>query len=532
MTTTETRTPELLPQADSGGVKRRYFGLTAGVVLAAITYFAIPADAARVASEAAGRMDDPFAAGPIKLVAALTVLMAVWWMTEAIPLAATSLIPIALFPVLSVTADFDMAGAPYASGTIFLFMGGFILALAMQRWNLHRRMALFVVDLVGTKPTRLIGGFMIATGFITMWVSNTATAVMMLPLGVSILGLVGQMAGTGAGGKGSGKASRAAGAVSQVVQTNFGTALMLGIAYASSIGSLSTLIGTPPNTVLRGYMSSTFGIEIPFGKWLLAGAPLSVVFLVFTWWMLTHVLFKPEIKDIPGGRELIKAERRALGPWSAGERWVAIVFALAALSWIFIPTVFASWGVKDEMIAMVMAVVLFLLPADLKKGVMVMDWHTAKNLPWDVLLLFGGGLSLSAAITSTGLSHYVGDRASGLGALPTPLLVVVVTAMIIFITELTSNTATANVFLPIMGGVAVGLGLDPMLLCVPVALAATCAFMLPVATPPNAVAYGSGYVSMGSMIKGGLWLNLAGIVLIVGAMYAAFIPLLNITLGR
>jgi sodium-dependent dicarboxylate transporter 2/3/5 len=520
----------LLPEADKGHIRRRYVGLTLGAVLGVVTYFAMPASAAGLAADLVGG-DVYFPPGPLKLAAGLTVLMAIWWMTEAVPLAATALLPVAVVPIYrafaqhadcgaAATAEewcsstaFTTVASQYASGTIFLFMGGFLLALSMQRWNLHKRIALAVVAAVGTKPTRLVAGFMIASGFITMWVSNTATAVMMLPLGVSILTLVGRL-------------SKEAGST----RSNFGTSLMLGIAYASSIGSLSTLIGTPPNTFLKGYMEQEFGVTISFSKWMMAGLPLSIVFLAITWFILTKVLFKPEIKDIPGGRDLIRSERAALGPWSAGEKLVAIVFAAAAVCWVAFPLIppLADLGVKDEYIAMAVGVVLFLLPAEPRKGIMVLDWNTAKHMPWDVLLLFGGGLALSGLITDTGLANWIGDRAKGLGSIPVFLAVVVVTMLIIFLTELTSNTATAALFVPIMGGVAVGLGLDPMMLAVPVALASTCAFMLPVATPPNAIAYGSGYVTIGSMVRGGLWLNLIGIVLITTCMYTLFIPLLGI----
>jgi sodium-dependent dicarboxylate transporter 2/3/5 len=522
--------PELLPQADEGGVRRRFIGLTLGAVCGIAAYFAMPASAAELAAKMAGE-GAYFPPGPLKLAAGLTVVMAIWWMTEALPLAATALLPIVVVPLYQAfgqrgdcgtasTAEawcsatsFKSIATQYASGTIFLFMGGFLLALSMQRWNLHKRIALFVVSIVGTKPTRLVAGFMIASGFITMWVSNTATAVMMLPLGVSILTLVAQL-------------SKEAGST----RSNFGTALMLGIAYASSIGSLSTLIGTPPNTFLKGYMEDQFGVTISFAKWMFAGLPVSIVFLAITWFILTKVLFKPEIKEIPGGKELIQRERAALGPWSRGEKLVATVFVIAAISWVAFPLIpaLSQFNVKDEYIAMTVGVVLFLLPAEPSKGIMVLDWATAKNLPWDVLLLFGGGLALSGLITDTGMANWIGDRAKGLGGVPVIVAVLVVATLVIFLTELTSNTATAALFVPIMGGVAVGLGLDPMMLAVPVALAATCAFMLPVATPPNAVAYGSGYVSIGSMVRGGVWLNVIGIVLITIAMYALFIPILNI----
>jgi sodium-dependent dicarboxylate transporter 2/3/5 len=493
--------------------RRRTIGLALGIAGAILVYLIMPADSATLASnaaEAAGKLpEEGFALHPLKMTAAMAVLMGIWWMTEAIPLAATALIPVALFNLFDIV-PFKTAATQYASGTIFLFMGGFMLALAMQRWNLHRRIALVIVKAVGTTPKRLVGGFMLATGFITMWVSNTATAVMMLPLGLSILQLVGQL-------------SEKSGAKSK-----FGTSLMLGIAYAASIGSLSTLIGTPPNALLKENLASTFDIQINFGTWMLAGVPLALVYLVFCWWLLTHVLFKAEIDEIPGGKEMINRELKAMGPMNNGEKLVGIIFVLAALSWAFIPTMFSSLGIKDEDIAMIVAVVLFLTPAYPKKGTQVLDWKTAKDLPWDVLLLFGGGLALSSTFEATGLSYWIGEVTKGLGSLPTVFIIAGVTALVIFLTEMTSNTATAAVFLPIMAGVSQGLGMDPLMLMVPVAIAATCAFMLPVATPPNAIAFGSGYVTIGEMVRGGVWLNVGGIVLITASMYALFIPILGI----
>lgn len=485
-----------VPAVDPKVTRRRRIGLVLGVLLAVIVYLLMPSE---VDSDLAAALEEggvDTTAHAIRATAAIAVLMGVWWMTEAIPLAATALVPLVAFPVLQVSSFADTA-PPYASGTIFLFMGGFILALALQRWNLHRRIALVTVLAVGTSPTRLIAGFMIATGFLSMWVSNTATAVMMLPIGMSVLTLVGQL------GKGE-----------NPLNSRFGTALMLGIAYAASIGSLGTLIGTPPNALLRGYLQENHDVTIGFGQWMVFGVPLSVVFLAFCWWLLTHVLYQPEITELPGGRTAIQDELGRLGPMSAPEKTVGLVFVAAALSWVFLPTLFPNSGISDELIAMCVALACFLLPARVKDGVALLDWESAKELPWDVLLLFGGGLALSAQFTSTGLSVWIGEQAAGLDVLPVVLIVVAVTALVLFLTELTSNTATAAAFLPIIGGVAVGLGLDVMLLVVPVALAATSAFMLPVATPPNAIAFGSGYIRMNQMVRAGLWLNLVGILLI------------------
>ena len=490
----------------------RRIGLGAGLIAALLIYLVMPADV-------------PHAA---KLTAATAVLMATWWMTEALPIPATALVPLVIFPVLSPEVGFDDVGASYGNNIIFLFMGGFMLALAMQRWNLHKRIALAIVGAIGTSPSLLILGFMIATGFISMWVSNTATAVMMLPIGVSVLVLVNRLRLEDAARKGEEpgegvdpelEAEGSAGTASSAVRSKFGTALMLGIAYAASIGSLATIIGTPPNALLAAHMSQEFGVTIGFGRWMVVGAPIAVVFLLIAWLLLTKVIFKPEISEIPGGAELILEERRGLGKISSGEVRVLSVFVLAALSWVFIPLIWQIAGagdppIGDAGIAMVVALLLFVLPAGAARGVRLLDWDAAVKLPWGVLLLFGGGLALSAQFSSSGLTEWIGEVTAGIGGLPVVLIVAIVAAGILFLTELTSNTATAATFLPVATAVAVGIGVDPMLLAIPVALAATCAFMLPVATPPNAIAYGSGYVRIPQMAAAGLWLNLIGIVLI------------------
>ena len=505
-------TPEIVPSTSHAAgedapeitgkpLARKILGLAVGVLLAVVVYFLMPeslsAELQAASAKAVEKGKPEFTAHGLAFTAAVAVLMGVWWMTEAIPLAATALVPLVAFPAFEV-AGFKATASPYASGTIFLFMGGFFLALALQRGNLHRRVALVTVLAVGTKPKQLILGFMVATGFMSMWVSNTATAVMMLPIGLSVLTLIGEMK-TDAEGK---------------VRSNFAIALILGIAYSASIASLSTLIGTPPNTLLRGYLKDNHHIEIGFGQWMLVGVPLAWGFLLVAWWLLTNVLSKPEIDEIPGGKELIREELHKMGPMSRGEKLVGMVFLLAALSWIFLPTLFPDAGISDELIAMAITLLLFIIPVHPKHGVALLDWETAKHIPWDVLLLFGGGLSLSAMFSSNGLSAWIGEQAKGLAGLPVIVFVIAIAALIIFLTEMTSNTATAAAFLPIMGGVAMGIGQDPMLLVIPVALAATCAFMLPVATPPNAIAYGSGYVRIGDMVRTGVWLNIIGIVLI------------------
>ncbi len=511
---------DLAPAPEPQEWRRQAIGLIAGVLLALLVYLIFPAGAAdTVANSSGADPETTYDAGAMRVVAAVTVLMAVWWMTEAIPLAATALLPIAIFPLAGV-AKFSDVSSPYASSTIFLFMGGFLMALGLQRWNLHRRLALVVVSLVGTSPKRIILGFMIATGFMSMWVSNTATAVVMLPIGVSVLTLTAESVG------------------GMQNQKKFATALMLAIAYSASIGSLGTLIGTPPNALLAGYMKEAHDITIGFGQWMLVGMPVAIVFTFIAWFVLITV-FKPEVDQIPGGRELIRDEIRQLGPWTFPQVAVGTIFLIAALSWILIPLGidYFGWGFPydDAVVGIIAGLLMFIVPAK-KDGTRILDWKTANELPWDVLLLFGGGLSLSSMFTKTGLSLWIGEAAKGLAVLPTFLLILAVAALVLGLTELTSNTATAATFLPIMGGVAVGIGLtgatemNVLLLAIPVALSATCAFMLPVATPPNAIAYSSGYVTMGEMLKGGVWLNAIALVLISLATYFIAVPVFGMVL--
>ncbi|MUL40362.1 DASS family sodium-coupled anion symporter [Streptomonospora sp. PA3] len=479
-------------EAESGLTRKR-IGLAAGVVLAAVLYLVLP--------------DSLSYEG--KVTAAVAALMAAWWMTEAIPLPATALLPLVLFPVL-VGVDIADVAAPYADDVIFLFMGGFMLAMAMQRWNLHRRIALAVVAAVGTSPVMLVAGFMLATGFITMWVSNTATTVMMLPIGLSVLGLVNQL------GDGKGDA-------------NFSTSLMLGIAYAASIGSVSTLIGTPPNAFMAGYLSQNHGIEVGFGQWMMVGLPLAAVFLVVAWFLLTRVIYPPGIRTLPGGRQLIRDQLHEMGPMSRGEWTVLAVFVCAAVSWVGIPLLADTapiaealpWlaDISDAGIAMAVAVALFVIPVKPREGVAALDWQTALQLPWGILLLFGGGISLSVRFEESGLSNWIGEQVGLLSAVPAWVVVLIVAVLVLLLTELTSNTATATIFLPVLAGVAVGMNLDVLLLVVPAALAASLAFMLPVATPPNAIAFGSGYIRIGQMVRAGVWLNASAVVLIMATMY-------------
>jgi len=482
-------------------------GLVAGPVLAGLVYLSLPTIYRTVAGEVVSFGD----AG--RATAAVAVWMAVWWISEAIPVYATALLPLALFPTLGV-ATIDAAAAPYGHELIFLFMGGFVIALAMERWGLHRRIAFRVLAVVGDRATRMVGGFMFASAALSMWVSNTATAVMMLPIALSVVRLAGDDE-----------------------EGRFRIALLLGVAYGCSIGGIGTLIGTPPNLFLASYARSELGIEISFVRWMAFGVPLVVCFLPAAWWLLTRFLYPLGDRRIEGGRESVRRALADLGPLSRGEGITLTVFAVTAAAWIARPLlVKLAWGplagLTDTGIAIVAALSLFCIPVDARRRVFAMDWETAVRLPWGVLLLFGGGLSLSAAIRHNGVGDFIGSQFAGLGALPGVVLVVAIITLTVLLTELTSNTATTATLVPILAALASGLGSEPLLFIVPAAVAASCAFMLPVATPPNAIVFGSGHVSMSQMIRAGLWLEIIGIVLITSLTYALAIPALGISTPR
>jgi solute carrier family 13 (sodium-dependent dicarboxylate transporter), member 2/3/5 len=452
--------------------------------------------------------DDPLSAAG-RWTAALAVTMAVLWITEALPLPVTSLLPILFFPLAGVSTVFETTSA-YANEVIFLFMGGFILALGMEKWGLHRRIALRVLSLAGTRPTTLVAGFMAASAFLSMWINNTSTTVMMLPIALSILRLVEKRVRDEEGDGGAAK------------WQGFGVALMLAVAYAASIGSVSTLIGTPPNLLLRGFVQRTYGIELGFGTWMLACLPLSLLLLGITWFLLTRLMIKDRTVEVPGGKQLVAHELASLGPMGRGEKLVLVVFVGTALCWVLREpaTVWLSpWApflsrLTDPGIAMAAGLLLFALPVDPRQGRFVMDWETAERLPWGVLLLFGGGLTLAGAIQRNGVDAWLGNKLALLGALPLWALALMVVTAVVFLTELTSNTAVTATFLPVLGGVATALEQPPLVLLLPAAVAASCAFMMPVATPPNAIVFASGYVTIHQMARIGFWLNLVSVALI------------------
>lgn len=446
--------------------------------------------------------------------AAVAILMAVWWITEAIPIAATALVPIVLFPLLDI-APIGQTTAPYANPLIFLFMGGFIIAIAMQRWNLHKRIALNIVNFVGVKPSSIIVGFIIASAFLSMWVSNTATALMMLPIAISVLQIVNK--------SNDGKPAPV---------TNFEIVLVLSIAYACNIGGIGTLIGTPPNALLAAFMLENYNVEIGFAQWLMVGVPLVLIMLPIMYLLLSRFIFPVTLKELPGGKSVIQNQLNALGKITIPEKRVAIVFGATAILWIIRPLLVDFLpGLSDAGIAISAGLVLFLLPSGNKKGENIIIWKDLTELPWGILILFGGGLSLAMAISSSGLAGWIGESVSGLDALPLMLLVLVVIMIVVFLTEITSNTATAAAFLPILASSAIGIGQDPMLFVIPAAIAASCAFMLPVATPPNAIIYGSGKVSIPQMAKAGVWLNIFVSLLLTLASYTLFAYVFGIEPG-
>jgi solute carrier family 13 (sodium-dependent dicarboxylate transporter), member 2/3/5 len=431
--------------------------------------------------------------------AAIAVLMATWWATEVIPIPITALLPLVLFPVFNISG-IAAAATPYANPMIFLFMGGFILAIGMLEWNLHRRIALNIIALIGSKPRSIILGFIIATAFISMWVSNAAATMMMLPIALSVIDLTKNPENTENDNRQYGY---------------FGVALMLAIAYAANVGGLGTVIGTPTNALMIGFVAEAYNVQISFMEWMLIGLPIVVLGLPIIYYSLTYFTFPVKFKTLPGGREYIHSELKKLGGFSRGETLVALVFGFTALLWMIRPLI-EKWlpGISDASIAIFGAVLLFLIPLNFKEGKFILTWKAASKLPWDILILFGGGLSLAGAIQKTGLAEWMGSYFTGLSFLPFIIVIFIVTLVIITFTNLASNSATAAAFLPVMGSVAIGMGEDPLQLAIPVAVAASCVFMLPVGTPPNAIAYGSGVFSIPQMVKAGIWLNLLFTLLI------------------
>ncbi len=467
-------------------MKRERIGLVLGLaLLAGITVVPIP-----------GIPDEA------RRMLAVAAIMATWWVTEAAPLAVTSLLPLVLLPVFGIT-DAAGAAAPYANHLVYLFLGGFMIAQAMQRWNLHRRIALRTVMAMGSSPPRLVLGFMVASAVLSMWVSNTATTAMMMPIGVAVIAEISSAV--------HGSKRPAPG------EFPFAVCLMLGCAYGASIGGFSTLIGTPPNVFLAGFLGEQLGIQITFVRWLAFAMPLTILFLPLTWLWLTKVAFPIRIRDIPGGREPVRAAYAALGPLSTPERRLAVLFGGTALAWMFRPvwTALLPDGglITDSTIAMAATVLAFLVPAGSGSGERILNWDWGVRIPWDVLILIGGGFSLANGLDVSGLSAFLGDRLAAASALPLPLFVILVVVFIILLTELASNLASTALMVPILAAVAASAGIPPLILLVPVTVAASCAFMLPAATPPNAIVFGTGHFTIPQMVRAGIGVNIIGAVL-------------------
>lgn len=474
--------------------------------------------------------------GSSKDLLAVVLLMAIWWMGEGTSISVTALVPLVLFPVLGIMSSAEVS-PNYTNHLVFLFLGGFMIALAMEKWNFHRRIALLIISLIGTNVRRIVLGFMVASAFLSMWISNTATTMMMLPVAIAV---VQQFAFEASLNGKRDEESR------KKIESSLGLVLMLGLAYSASIGGVGTLIGTPPNIVFAGFYSNLYPEygEIGFLAWMLVAIPIVCVFIPIVWIYLCRFVSQIPMEQIDFGKSgssTIKNELRALGPMSRPEKTVAIVFVLTALLWMFrspvdigslaIPGWSSLFGhpkyLHDSTVAVAMGILLMLLPTNLGKGVklngrreyFILDWHTVqKKVPWGVLLLFGGGFALAAGFASTGLDNWIGTKLADLTVFPIVVVVIFICLAMTFLTELTSNTATTTMILPIIGAAAIAANYHPLMLMIPATLSASFAFMLPVATPPNAIVYSSGWVSIAQMSRVGFALNLAGAILITTAV--------------
>jgi sodium-dependent dicarboxylate transporter 2/3/5 len=469
---------------------------------------------------------------PACRAAGIAALMAVWWLTEAIPLAATALLPLALFPPLNVLSMRD-AAAPFGDEVVFLFLGGFLIQLAMERWGLHRRIALLIMLAVGTRPTRLIGGLMLASFTISMWVSNAATTAMMLPIAMSVCqSLLARTGGPATTGGSAGGESPSLLDSPDVSVRHFGIAAMIGVAYAATIGGVATPVGTAPNMLALSALRQHHHIDIGFGPWMLMALPLASLLLIITWLLLTRLIFPIRLREVPGGREIIARELAALGPIKPGETWVLGIFLLTAAGWVFREPLCTALGwytttsqgtrqpwLTDGGIAVTGALLCFIIPLNIRQQVFVLDWKSASRLPFGVLLLFGGGLSLARAISDTGIDDALGSALGGFHGIHPLLLILVVAAACVWLSELVSNTALTAAMIPVLGSAAVALQVPPTLLIIPATLAASLAFMMPAGTPPNAIAFSSGYFRIAHMAKAGFLLNWISIALITAAVW-------------
>ncbi|MEP5611355.1 MAG: SLC13 family permease [Cyclobacteriaceae bacterium] len=433
-------------------------------------------------------------------VLASTLWIATWWLSEALPISATALLPIAILP-LAGGAPIAQTTAAYGDKMLFLFVGGFIIAIAMQKWNLHKRIALSIIYAVGSNSRYIVLGFMLATGLLSMWISNTATTLMMVTIATALISEMRSLNGE------NGKV--------------FFKSLLLGIAYSASIGGVATLVGTPTNPIFVSVAKQLYGTEFSFASWMAFALPFALVTMVFCWFLLTNVIFPVNKVEMPLGRESIKSELMKLGKMSQEEKAVATVFIVMAFAWItrsfflsqFIP------GINDTVIAIVASSLMFIIPAK-SDGKPLLTWAEAEKLPWGVIILFGGGLSIAAAFQSSELAIWIGAQLTSVKALPLFLIILIVTLSVNFLTEITSNVATASIMLPVLAALADAIGVHPFLLMIPATMAASCAFMLPIATGPNAIVFGSGELEMRDMVRAGVWLNLISSLLISFLVYS------------
>ena len=435
-------------------------------------------------------------------ILASTLWVAIWWVTEAVPIYVTALIPIILFP-LSGGLELKQTTSAYGHKFVFLFVGGFILAIAIEKWRLHKRIALNIINIVGTKKSNIILGFMIATAFLSMWISNTATAVMIMPVGLAIISQLKDNPNT-----------------LENENTIFGKTLMLAIAYSASIGGMATLIGTPPNLVLAGVIKTSYDIEINFLQWMSFGLPISLLLLFICWKYLTSIAYKFKDENFKSGLEEINDQIKNLGKFSYEEKSVLIVFIATALAWITQSFIIKKYipEIDDTIIAIIAAVVLFILP-DKSGDNKLLSWSDAVKLPWGILLLFGGGMALAKGFDSSGLAVWIGNQMNFFSNIPLIILLLVLIAMVNFLTEITSNLATTAMLLPVLVALANTIDINAYYLLVGATVAASCAFMLPVATPPNAVVFGSKILNIDDMIKKGFWMNIISIFILTAAVY-------------
>ena len=426
------------------------------------------------------------------------VLMAIWWATEALPVAVTALLPLALFPLLNVV-DFQSAADPYANKNIYLFLGGFILALGIESSGLHKRMALKMILAVGSTGATLVGGFMLVAALLSMVVMNTSTTLMLLPIGLAVCSVVANTIPN----------------ISQDQQKYFDTALMLGIAYAATIGGMSTIIGTAPNLVFVSFLEEQYGVVIDFFSWMKLGVPVAIVMLFSAWVILTKIIFPTSFEASLETKEKLSNMLLELGPLTKDEIKISFIFGFAVIAWITSRLVRETFGIgiEDAGVAIIVSIILFMVPSSNKKNDL-MQWNKTTQLPWGLLILFGGGLSLAAQVSGTGLGIWIGQGLTILKTVHPLVLIFAIATLIIFLTEMTSNVATTSTFLPVIGALAIAIGVIPVALTIPVCLAASCAFMLPVATPPNAIVYGSGKFTIATMMKAGFALNIVGIFVV------------------